>query len=411
MGIAAQKCVAIFSIGFLLQKMLKYFQDDQKGLDDFMANYDVFISFKHTNHDGKHTPDYFMAQELYDALQSRKIDTFFSSASLEIVGISQYKKAIDEALDLCKVLIVVGTSQENINSKWVNYEWDGFYNDILSGMKTDAKVFSYIDQITTNQLPRTLRQLQVFEKREIELHEICNYIEHALGKTQSKTPQTIQPVFSSETRFIVIEGQQVGVEDINQALNLDKIVYQDDYIISIEKCIAWYQRNSQIYTMLKDTLTNQIIAYINVSPISDEYYERIKDGDFVDTLLPPEAIMQYDLPYFYSIYFSSIVIHPDYQNTGVLKPLFDALVEKFIRLGNNDILMKRLIADAVTEKGVKVCELFGMEKIKSSKHHSQIYETQFLPPKFRVTSKATNELYKFYEQKAEELDFIIDLEI
>ena len=46
-----------------------------------------------------------------------------------------------------------------MESSWVRYEWDGFFNDVLSGQK-EGHLFSYIDDMSPSDLPRTLRQLQ-----------------------------------------------------------------------------------------------------------------------------------------------------------------------------------------------------------------------------------------------------------
>jgi len=374
-----------------------------------MARYEVFISFKHLDFKGNPTEDSTLAMDLYNALMARGINTFYCNKTLEISGISQYKRAIDEALDACKVLIVVGTCVENINSEWVQYEWDSFYNDILSNIKPSLKIFSYIDKMLSSDLPRSLRQLQIFEKRENTLQNICNYIENALGTNSGAheiSAGLTKDQTSLESKFAILEGNNIKISDIEQAIMLDEITYENEYWVTLDRCLGWFERNNQIYTMLKEKKTDRIIAYINVSPVTDEYFEKIMQGDYIDTFLPPEAIIEYDMPSLYNLYFSSIVIHPDYQNTGAFKPLFDALVEKFITLGSNDIFIKRMIADAVTEKGAKFCMLFGMEKITLSKHNSVIYEVQLLPPKFKVTSKATSILFKFYSQKADELDFL-----
>jgi GNAT superfamily N-acetyltransferase len=372
-----------------------------------MARFDVFISYKYSDGSGNPTEDYFIAEELYKELCNNGLNVFFSKHSLENMGISEYKKEIDVALDQSNVLVVVTTSTNNVNSDWVRYEWESFHGDILSGIKKEAKIFSYIDKITTTDLPRTLRHRQVFEKRLTTLHEVTNFINNALHGNE----KAVENLKSSVTdipkmNYCIIDGKSVTDEDIAQALQLDRLVYTEEYYVTLERCISWFRRNNQIYTMLKDTATGKIIAYVNVSPITDEYYDRIRNGDFVDTYLPPEAIIEYDMPCLYNLYFSSIVIHPDFQNTGSFKPLFDALVNKFIKLGENEVFLRRMIADAVTDKGLKFCELFGMKKIHPSNHQSTIFEVQLIPPEFKVTSKATDILYRFYKQKAEEIDYL-----
>ena len=146
-----------------------------------MGSYEVFLSFKNLDEYGKKTIDAKMAEELYTELTRQGINTFFSNASLEKMGVAQYKQAIDQALDEAKILVVIGTSIENLNSNWVRYEWDGFYSDILSGQKK-GEMFSYIDCMENKDLPRTLRQLQSFCKNSSEIGTIIMFICHALGR-------------------------------------------------------------------------------------------------------------------------------------------------------------------------------------------------------------------------------------
>ncbi len=175
------------------------------------ANFRVFISFKNSDSSGRTTADCIMANELYNALTKRGINTFFSNATLELLGASQYKQVIDDALDLCQILIAVGTSVDNLNSQWVKYEWDSFSNDILSGLCPNGSIFSYIDGITPHMLPRTLRQSQVFEKSSSSVEDICNYIEHTLGITPEPaiTIQTAPPAAEEAG-----SGAAASLEDI-----------------------------------------------------------------------------------------------------------------------------------------------------------------------------------------------------
>lgn len=204
-------------------------------------------------------------------------------------------------------------------------------------------------------------------------------------------------------RLIVVESKQVSDSDIAQALELDRITYPGEYQLPLERCIAWNRRNDRIYTMLRDDATNRIIAYVNVCPITEEYYERIRSGTFYDTDLPENAVMEYSMPALYDLYFSSIVVHPDYRSAAVFALLFRAIMNKFIALGKAGFLARRMLADAVTEKGEKFCELFGMERLYASGHQSSIFEVQMMPPRFRVSSRLTRELFDFYSAAARDL--------
>lgn len=160
--------------------------------------------------------------------------------------------------------------------------------------------------------------------------------------------------------------------------------------------------------MAKDVHTNKVIAYVNISPVTDECYERIRKGDFIDTGITPEMILSYDMPFPYSLYFSSIVIHPRYQNTEVFMDLFNAIINKFISLGEHDVFVRRMIADAVTKNGEKFCKLFGMKMLKTSNHDSKLYETTLIPPSFRIVSKSCKKLYDYYTAKYNEAPYLFD---
>jgi len=149
-----------------------------------MNRFDVFLSFKNSDEHGNKTPEVSMAEELYESLTNKGINVFFSNYSIGILGAAQYKAAIDSALDDASLLVAIGTSAENLNSNWVRYEWDGFYGDILSGQK-EGQVISYIDNMSTMQLPRTLRQLQSFERKTGDCSEITSFILNALGRSSS----------------------------------------------------------------------------------------------------------------------------------------------------------------------------------------------------------------------------------
>ena len=93
--------------------------------------YDIFISYKHTDECGNLTEDYNLAKQLYEKLTNIGYKVFYSDNTLTEIGSSRYKKDIDEALDKTKLMIVLLTKSEYASSKWIQYEWDSFYNDYL----------------------------------------------------------------------------------------------------------------------------------------------------------------------------------------------------------------------------------------------------------------------------------------
>lgn len=369
-------------------------------------NYDIFISFKKTDERGKTTQDWEIANELYGYLTSLGYSVFFSDNTLEQIGSSQFKNDIDAALDTAKIMLVILTKAEYASTQWVQYEWDSFYNDYLSGVRPDANLFTLTLGVAPACLPRTLRNVQNFDYAD-GIRKLCNYINNILPKStiqgDSNDGESI-----TDRSISIISGRQITQRDIKDAVGLDLLVYDDVYHVDISQCEEWYRVNPDIYVMAKDDITGRVIAYVNISPVTDECYERIKKGDFIDTGITADMVLSYDMPFPYSVYFSSIVIHPDYQNTNVFVKLLNAIINKFVYLGEHEVYVRRMIADAVTNNGEKFCKLFGMTKLKGSNHKSTLYEITMIPPKFRVLSKKCKQLFDYYERKYREAPYLFD---
>ena len=92
---------------------------------------DIFISCKNLDENEKPTSDLTLAMDAYNFLSGKGLSVFYSDFTLEHLGVAAYKRAIDDALDSASVVVAVGTSVENIDSQWVRYEWDSFFNDII----------------------------------------------------------------------------------------------------------------------------------------------------------------------------------------------------------------------------------------------------------------------------------------
>ena len=84
-------------------------------------------------------------------------------------------------MDRAKTLIAVGTSPANLDSRWVRYEWDSFFNDILSGVKPDGRVFVYAVDLDVHALPRALRQTQCITHEKDSLERLFRFVSNALA--------------------------------------------------------------------------------------------------------------------------------------------------------------------------------------------------------------------------------------
>lgn len=123
------------------------------------VRYDIFISVKQDDN-GHYTADSDVASDLYDFLKKQGLRVFNSRRTAIPAG-HEYEPYIISALLSSKVLIVVGTSPENMLSNWVKNEWSRFqwlqYRDKEKTGKTDRVLFCYLAKgMQAEQIPRAL---------------------------------------------------------------------------------------------------------------------------------------------------------------------------------------------------------------------------------------------------------------
>lgn len=155
---------------------------------------DVFISFKNHDFEGRETIDTRIAEEIYNELTSRKIDTFYSSSSLLSLGQSVYKRAIDDALEKTKILVVVSSKKEFLESEWVKYEWESFHQDILSGLKKHCQIVTVFSDIERENIPRSLRDFQKFSLEPCDYKGVVDFVENALKTCYKKMQAEKAPI-------------------------------------------------------------------------------------------------------------------------------------------------------------------------------------------------------------------------
>ena len=88
--------------------------------------YDVFISVKQSDDSGRFTLDGDKASELYDTLTGWNLKVFNSRRCMDRRAGHKYEPYILAALMSARVMIVVGTKGEYMESRWVKNEWQRF---------------------------------------------------------------------------------------------------------------------------------------------------------------------------------------------------------------------------------------------------------------------------------------------
>ncbi len=145
--------------------------------------YDVFISHK--------SADAALAKELYVFLKKLGFKVFFSQETLPKLGGSDYRKAIDQALDECSHMIVVGSSVENIKSSWVEAEWGLFINEKRSNRKQGNIITVITENLKIEDLPSSLRYYEVIIFKQENFSRIAGYL-GIIGENQLASTNIFQ---------------------------------------------------------------------------------------------------------------------------------------------------------------------------------------------------------------------------
>lgn len=121
-------------------------------------DYDIFICYKEGDKDGDRTPDSVIAQDIYNKLTDLNYKVFFARITLADKLGEEYEPYIFSALNSSKVMLVVGTNAENLNSVWVKNEWSR-YLDLIKNKKKKVLIPVY-SKMDAYELPEEFSMLQ-----------------------------------------------------------------------------------------------------------------------------------------------------------------------------------------------------------------------------------------------------------
>jgi hypothetical protein len=147
-------------------------ESDSKVLEE-KEPFDVFVSFG--------SEDRQLARRVYDQLrQEGQHRVFFSDVTSDH---GPFARQIDRALDTAWAFVAVSTCLDHLYKPWVQYEWESFHNDILSGRKPLQTPFvAFVVGIDPYQLPRPFRERHAVQAEAAGLDEALQRLRHCVRK-------------------------------------------------------------------------------------------------------------------------------------------------------------------------------------------------------------------------------------
>lgn len=176
------------------EKEASEIHDIQKGILEVSSKedpYDIFICYKETDENGERTKDSVKAEEIFDLLEDNDYKVFFARVTLEDVLGSDYEAHIFNALNTAKVMLVVTSCDEFVESTWVRNEWSRYIDLIANGNKNKTIIPCYFD-MDPYDLPDEMKNLQSLNLAKIGSHQdLVRGINKIFGRNSRKEAQII----------------------------------------------------------------------------------------------------------------------------------------------------------------------------------------------------------------------------
>ena len=214
--------------------------------------YDIFICYKES--DGRQrTKDSVLAQDIYDALVDQGgYKVFFSRITLEDKLGEEFEPYIFSALNTAKVMLVVGTSNSNMNSVWVKNEWSR-YLKLMKIDKSKLLIPCYSD-MDAYDLPEEFKNLQAQDMNKIGfMQDLLRGIKKVVNPSGAASEKTAVST------------------DINKLLKrIDNFIEENNWTSANEYCERVLDADpdnvqAYLYKLLIDKRVTEVIALKNCS--------------------------------------------------------------------------------------------------------------------------------------------------
>ncbi len=289
---------------------------------------------------------------------------------------------------------------------------------ILSAIACDIGKYFGINEIT--ETTDYAGQLAVINKvASINISEYFSYIYHLDGEQSNQDVQILinkalvsimrwylaikYNTLPNNYNFEIIYPGEMKHNDFLETDEIDYLVLREDLIASVETAIEWYDYNNYTYIAIRDCATKKIVGYFTLLPITEDTYNLILSGDFMDKEFTTDSIVQYEAPGIYILYVASVAIHPQYQNTNAFLELYNAVIDVVIGLAQQrEIYFSQILAEASTKQGEKLCKIMGMKKHNSTTSNTDVYTLTLIPPELRLFGSKGKLLINLCKHKYEE---------
>lgn len=174
-------------------------------------DYDIFICYKEGDKNGDRTTDSVIAQDIYNKLTDLNYKVFFARITLADKLGEEYEPYIFSALNSSKVMLVVGTNADNLNSVWVKNEWSR-YLDLIKNKKKKVLIPVY-SKMDAYELPEEFSMLQALCIDKVgSMQDLIT----AVGKIINKKSNDIDSDMYQKFKQMMLEEEREKQEELSK---------------------------------------------------------------------------------------------------------------------------------------------------------------------------------------------------
>ncbi|MBQ7306926.1 MAG: TIR domain-containing protein [Clostridia bacterium] len=231
-----------------LANKIKDAKDMYTNIKDTTEPFDVFICFKNSDENGNHTKDRELAMDIYNEF-SDTYNIFFSEKTLKDIksNYREYEPNIYYGLYTAKVMLLICSKKEYLESKWLKNEWSRFTQINKQGNENKCIIPIFTNDFNPENLPSELWHNQgIFDDRklmntiQVTLKNIINpvdKIEELKKEQQIKLEKQREELLKAQEKERLKREQQIKEQQEKYEILEKKVIKLQEYHDRVNKGI------------------------------------------------------------------------------------------------------------------------------------------------------------------------------